>query len=294
MNIAPWIPCTNCNAPIIVNGSYMESFFNGEAVTCSGCKAELDWWKVAQRAIKENFMSNQAFSLLEANSKLIKFTLTPNTRTCLNFTNNGIPVDAKILYINYTPQGGDLFPIEIHGNVPHRRIIGNEVWLYPMAPPNEDGGATEISAMVTWIEHSSDEIEFINITDAVEAYSNNQLLDAIVPANVAVESALSKLLSNFVSKFVGNKRVEDFLENSATYSSQLNVVLPLIVGMQGFPVLPDQIRGLLNKLRGYRNQIAHSGTTDKELTKEDTADALCAAIFGLRYIALIEARLKNA
>lgn len=294
MNIAPWVPCEKCSAPIVVKSIYIEKYFKDEPISCTKCNSAIDWWKTIQHAIKENFMLNQAFSTLEAKTNLIDLHLEPNTRTKIKLSESGIPSDARILYINYTPQGGGLFPIEIHGNVPHRRIQGEEIWIYPIPISNYDSvSTTKVAVMITWVKHSVDENSLVNITDAFECYSTSQYQDSIVPANVAVESALSRLLSTYISEMVSKKRTEDFLANVATYSSQLNIVLPLIVKLKGLPVLPDSIRGLLNKLRDLRNQIAHNGNVESELTKTDTADVLCAALFGLKYILLIEAELRT-
>lgn len=118
MNIAPWVPCEKCSAPIVVKSIYIEKYFKDEPISCTKCNSAIDWWKTIQHAIKENFMLNQAFSTLEAKTNLIDLHLEPNTRTKIKLSESGIPSDARILYINYTPQGGGLFPIEIHGNVP--------------------------------------------------------------------------------------------------------------------------------------------------------------------------------
>lgn len=293
MNIAPWVPCTKCSDFIVIESIYIEKYFKGESISCAKCNSEIDWWATIQHAIRDNFMLNQAFQTLEAKTKLINLHLEPNTRTRIKLSENGIPADARVLYINYTPQDGGLFPIEIHGNVPHRRRTDDEIWIYPMPGAGVHSvSTTKVSVMITWIKHSSDENSLVNITDAFESYSSDRYQDSIVPANVAVESALSKLLSTYISEIVSKEKTEDFLINTATYSSQLNVVLPLIVKHKELPILPDNIRGLLNRLRGLRNQIAHKGNTENELTKNDTADVLCAALFGLKYISLIEAELS--
>lgn len=294
MKIAPWIPCTNCNAPIVVETNQIDNYFNNNINRCSSCNSNIDWWQATRNAIRNNFMLNQAFSVIGANSKIIEITLKPESRTCIKLSDHEIPINARVLYVNYTPQGGGLFPLEMHGNVPHRRILGDEIWLYPaVLSKDKVVSETKVTVMITWIAHGEDEIELLSITDAFDSYSNNQFLDSIIPANVAVESAISKLLSNYISKVVAKNRTEDFLTNAATYSSQLNVVLPLIVSMKGLPEMPDSIRGLLNKLRDYRNQIAHNGVTKRKLTKEDTADVLCASLFGLRYLSLIGLQLDG-
>jgi hypothetical protein len=116
---------------------------------------------------------------------------------------------------------------------PLRRIFGEEIWLYPAVMNKEEATSeTKVSVMITWVAHNEDEIELLSITDAFDAYSNNQFLDSIVPANVAVESALSKLLSNYIGQVVAKQQAKDFLTDAATYSSQLNVVLRLIVSLK--------------------------------------------------------------
>jgi len=294
-DIAPWIPCCKCNAPIVVDSSNYKKYFYNDPIMCTGCNSHIDWWEIVRRAIKDNLFENQVFATLGAESKIIAIYLEPEKKVKINLSEHGIPPDARILYINYTPQGGDLFPIEMHGNIPHRRGHRNEIVVYPVPFSNSNGGSrTKVSVMVTWINHSPDEVSLINITDSFEYYSNGHYQDCIVPANVSVESALSKLLTSYISKIASKNRTENFLTNDATYSSQLNVVLPMIVKFHKAPTLTDTIRGQLNKLRGFRNDIAHNGTTKKELNKDDTADVLCAALFGLNYIYLIDEIIKNA
>ncbi len=113
----------------------------------------------------------------------------------------------------------------------------------------------------------------------------------ILPANVAVESTLSRLLTDFLENTVSKKRAEDFLTNAATYSHQLNVLLPALVKNTSVPLLPDEIRGKLNRLRELRHEMAHKGFIDQILTKDETAECLCAALFGFHYLNLIRPRL---
>lgn len=124
--------------------------------------------------------------------------------------------------------------------------------------------------------------------DAFGAYYSHQYQSGIVPANVAIEARLSRLLTSFLERFVSRDGTKRFLDDAATYSHQLNVLLPVIAHMRGVPVLPDNIRGQLNRLRDFRNEIAHTGRTEHELTNDDAANCFCAALFGFHYINLIE------
>ena len=294
MNISPWIPCCNCNAPVIVEKAYTENYFNNEPFKCKKCGFNIDWWKIVNRAIRENFMLNQAFSVLEAKTNIIEVILRPNTQECINLIDNGIPKASRILYVNYTPQNsGGLFPLEIHGNVPHRRLLTDKIWLYPAnLSKKQEVTDTKVSVLITWIEHTVYDKDFINLVDAFEAYSNDRLIESIIPANVAVESALAKLLSTIISKYVSGKKTKEFLSNNATYSSQLNVLLPLIINLNNLPILSDNIKGQLNKLRKYRNELAHDGKIENQLSKDDVADLLSTALFGFKYILFIKNKIN--
>jgi hypothetical protein len=110
----------------------------------------------------------------------------------------------------------------------------------------------------------------------------------VIPANVAVEARLSRLLTSFLEQFVSKKRSASFLEEAATYSHQLNVLLPVFAALRGVPQLPDRIQGSLKTLRTYRNDIAHKGAPKKPIQQNDMANCLCAALFAFHYLNLIE------
>ena len=291
--LAPWLPCTDCDNPIIVDEQYMLDYFNGLQVECQKCNAKLIWWELVKNGIIQNFMFSQAFSAIGATSTILDFFLKENERTIFKFSDYGIPETAKILRVNYTPQGGGLFPLEVHGNDASRKQRSDQVVLYPM--PIGDGEITEtkVSAFVTWVEHSNIDTSWKSMISAFEAYTSDDLESAIVPANVAVESVLTPVLFNYINKHVGKDRVKRFLDDAATYSHQLNVVLPLIVSILGLPKIGDHIRGLLNKLRGYRNDIAHQGATEGNLNKEEVAEMLCASLFAFYYIKYLGITLEK-
>lgn len=291
MHVHPFARCTSCGSQIPIYVQYIPEYFSGKAISCPSCSKKLDWWKVTLREIHDNFMLNQAFMQIGANSKIFKLELRPNKRTIYKLSEYGIPDTAKVLYVNYTPysEGGNgFFPIEMTGNIPTRKFPRNEVVLWPV--PLGDGTAehSEVSVYVTWIDHSSLDEAWINLVNAFELYASEQYDSFIVPANVAVESSLSILLTKYLENYAGKDRVKTFLEDGATYSHQLNVVLPLIVQLNKIHELPNHIRGLLNQLRSFRNQMAHSGKPDIALTKESASEVLCSALFGLRYIQYVQ------
>jgi len=146
---------------------------------------------------------------------------------------------------------------------------------------------TKCAVLVVWIPRTEGNEAWQNLVDAFEAYEQNRFESSLIPANSAVESLLNRLLSDFLSGNISKERVDDFLENAATYSYQLNVLLPGLLKSTDAPNLSSPIRGFLNRLRKLRNDMAHRGKTDSPLGKDETAELLCAALFGFHYINLV-------
>lgn len=145
-----------------------------------------------------------------------------------------------------------------------------------------------MNVLVTWLPPAESDIAWQNIVEAFEAFHIRRLSSTVMPANVAVESTLLQLLTeSFVSKGISRKNIEECLENGATYSHQLNVLLPALVAFIGAPNLPDHIRGLLNRLRKRRNEMAHRGFLSSDFTDDEAADGLCAALFAFNYFNLV-------
>lgn len=293
IEIAPWVRCPRCGAPMTIQDAYTVAYFDKAPVRCPACSAELDWWATILREVRENFMMNQAFGPVGAQSVVFRIALRPGERTQYKLSDHGLPPDARILYVNYTPEG-PLFPVELHGNVPTRRAVRNETTLWPVPPLNPaDARPTEVNVLVSWVPHSQLDASWGSLVDAFEAYASGTYHSTVVPANVAVEAALSVFLFEYLGRYAASDSVKRFLDDAATYSHQLNVVLPLVSAQGGAPGLPDHIRGHLNRLRRLRNQIAHDGKPETSLSQAETAELLCAALFGFRYVGLVQSRLAK-
>lgn len=293
LEIPPWVSCSGCGAPITIQDTYTTEYFDKKSVVCPSCNAVLDWWATVLREVRENFMMNQAFGPVGAQSVIFRITLRPGERTQYKLSDHGIPSDAKVLYVNYTPEG-TLFPVELHGNVPTQRSLRSEVTLWPVPFGSAaETKTTDVNVLVTWVPHSQLDESWGNLVDAFEAYAAGSYHSAVVPANVAVEAALSVFLFEYLARYAGRDRVKRFLEDAATYSHQLNVLLPFVSALGGVPELPHHIRGLLNRLRELRNQIAHNGKLETLLSQGEAAELLCSALFGFRYVGLVQSRLAR-
>ncbi len=82
-----------------------------------------------------------------------------------------------------------------------------------------------------------------------------------------------------------------FLQDAATYGHQLNVLLPSFGDLTDSVPLRDDMRGHLNRLRDLRNALAHGKITTASIDINQAAESLCAAVFGVRYLELIEPEL---
>lgn len=294
--LLPSFSCVHCGRLLgIKSPDVTKLYFRGIGVPCPNCRKTLDWWDLMVRSIRENTWPQQVFHLIGAQETLTMIKLYPDRTTQLKLAEMGIPEDAKVLDINYTSQdGGGLSALESHGNNPHRfkHEIRHDILLHP-APFHygDPTGETTVSVCITWVPHTTNDEAWENLVSACRAFYSRQYQAAVIPANVAVEARLSRLLTAFLEPFVSKKRSESFFEVAATYSYQLNVLLPVFAALRGVAQLPDQMRGYLNTLRSYRNEIAHRGTTEKALEQAEMANCLCAALFAFHYLNAVESEI---
>lgn len=258
---------------------------------CPKCEAKLDWWDLIIRHFDWP-ISSYLYGVVGGMNTSVMIHMKPNEIFTLDLEQIGIPTNAKILSLGYTPNGKGLFPIEVHGNMPYRHFIPHKIQLFGR-PFGEPAEKTPVAVGISWVQVDEENQLWNNLVEAFEAFSIHKYQSCIIPANVAVEAKLNKLLDDYLSRHASNKRVTDFLSSGATYSHQLNILLPLISNIEGFPILPEHIRGGLNELRDYRNKIAHKGVSSKPLDKLITGRLLCSATFALGYLNLLEAKISK-
>lgn len=284
-----WIPCAHCGQPNYIQDKIFDEYFSEKKEIClnSNCKQSFDWWEAILKAIRENFFLVQALAPIGAQLTIFPIILRPEEIEKITFSDHGIPPDAEILQVNYFRTAGNLSPLEIHGNTPQRHIIPQKIQLYPRPFPLEIPQESTVNVTVTWIHHTSDDESWHNLVRAFRDYVDGRYEAAVIPANVAVESILSRTMAEFLKKNASRDNVERFLEDGAKYGHQLNVLLPNILSFTKAPPLPEHIRGGLNRLRKLRNQLAHEGKLSEKLKKDEVAELLCASLFGFHYLKLI-------
>ena len=203
----------------------------------------------------------------------------------------GVPEQAIVLSVNYTGQG-ELLPIQIRPNVPRYDPLDKKVAVYG-ASFGKDLPDGRVVVAVTWIAPEFDEIGIRQLVDAARAYDGKRYDSLIVPANVAVESALGTAMYEWLRAFCGKDRAERFLATLRRIFTSC-MFLPIACHSIGFKPLDEDIRGILNRLRGLRNDVAHRGVPSYPLSKDIAAEFLTAAVFGFHYAQLFHAEVKRA
>lgn len=278
--LSPWVPCLNCNVPLYVDNSLFDSFFSQDSYECYKCHCSIDVEPLIKRAIDMNFMNNGVFNLLGLPSKLIPFTLKQNQVTILNFIDHGLPKDAQIVWINYTSQGGDLVPIQMHGNTPFTAFPKNEVAIYPAAFGKQKESESKAIAFIMWSEHEEAHISFI--IDAIDHYNHGRYPESITPLNIAIETLLKNVLFNHFSE-TWSEKVAERMMGALDYGFILNKLLPDLIEANAWIALPKEIRKNLTNLLEYRNQIVHSGELKKELEKSELVNIMTSVLLAYHF-----------
>src|SRR5438552_12639172 len=110
--------------------------------------------------LQEAQSMQQSLALAGAQWTYFPITIKPNENFHLDLSQHGIPADARLLSIGYTPVGGaaSLFPLEWHGNFPLRRPSMKTI-LVPveLTSKKEDIGPTEVAVLAAWLPVQGDE-----------------------------------------------------------------------------------------------------------------------------------------
>lgn len=288
-SFTPKLSCPRCNAPVL--NLDQESFINylsGTVSSCSECEKDLNFFELVNMRIDENFFYNDVYTFVGAKKALFKMILEVKPSTTLKFEDYGIPRGSRILHINYTPQGPNLFPLEFHGNSPYRGVPKDEVILFPARFEGNPSLPTTLNVMITWIDGESlESVSFKSLVDSLEEYSGNDLIASIVPANTSIEFDVMRYTEDALLEVSSKSNVKEFFKSGVSYVPTLKVLIPLIATVKNFPPMPSEILTSLVQLATLRNQIAHTGKTKAPLTKEQVATLLTAVILAKMYIEAI-------
>jgi hypothetical protein len=289
----PWAECPHCGTTQVPYTPSIFKYFENEHLVCGVCTKKMDWWETMRRSLHKSYMPSMIYASIGAVQTCISITLQPNQYHGVILRNEGIPEDARVLEITFSQAPGGLKPIQIirpSYSLPEGYPRHVEVFSLPLL---EEAEETDAFMWVSWIENNINSDQRKYLVDAFEYFAESAYNLAIIPANVAVELTLNRLMNSFLSKYTSKKDVEQFLQDSATYGHQLNILLPVITSLCNLPVLSKNIKGGLNRLRKLRNDIAHRGATEIPISKDDISLCLSSAWIGYHYLEYLETRLNN-
>jgi hypothetical protein len=281
--------CPGCRFVIPALTEVSDIYFQDGSVKCSNCGVAIDLWKATLERVIRLAGFSVSLAALGPRSTRLKIRVPANKTTKLDFTQYGIPEGATILVVNYTPNDNSL-PIELHGNTPPRRFRGTKITLYGFQTKTSDGVPYEerisgenVSVMVLWAPVEGSDAPWLYLVDAIEAVTLNRFAQAIVPAHAAAEISITPIVRSFLIAYSSRIDVERLLRQEVSFSSVLNVFLPLVCELVRAKPLPDVIRGNLNALRKLRNEFMHEGILPTAVDAEQVRRLLCAAAFALEY-----------
>lgn len=281
--VEPYFHCVECKAPLAITTPFHPLLVSeDQPVRCGLCGASFTLWSGIMHNIKMMHEFRPAQCLGVYGLHIVE-ALTPAKSLVVDFKKH-LPAGARLLSVEYTPQGFGGFPTEFHGNSPRRFEVPSQVILRSVKVGKGAHKTVRVGIFTQWIPQWSDDQAWLSMVDAIEALQAHRYSSVIVPANVAVEYALSAALTPFIAHYSSQGRAKTFLEDAATYSHQLNVLLPMLSSIIGMPPLPEHIRGHLNKLRDLRNDIAHRGRSEAPLDSLRASELVLAALFGFRYV----------
>lgn len=293
--VQAWIACPHCRAPNSpVISALFTAYFAKIPLPCPQCGKPIDWWQTLHDAALDHFMLTGAFHLLGSTTTIVQVEVPVGKVITVDLVAAGVDPKAELLSINFTGQGGGVLPLRVHGNVPRHDPTDKKIIVYGAALGTAGSDPPKVSVAATWIVTSNDELPFRSLVAAFREYDLGRYDAAVVPANVAVEASIGRAVFDWMLSFSNKKRAKEFLSNAATYSYQINELLPVICHTTGVPVMPDDLRGRLNRLRSHRNDVAHRGAPETPISKNIAAEFVTAAVFGFHYAHLLHAEVLRA
>lgn len=284
VELAEQFPCPACGTSNLLAAEDVYTYLWDLKVPCDRCGEQIDLWTSLSRYLASSNRPEPALALVGASVPFFTVPVVFDQDTTISFGAHGVPKDADIMAVFtkpiVTPSRTVSPPIDLPLRLPSP--ASHELRLRAHKVPGEHSGKLQIT--VVWMpqgEHTAQR----QLVDATSHFVAGRLAEIIIPANSAVESVVTPLVVGCLERFVSRDRVESFI-SEATYSHQLNVLLPVLAKLIALPPLPDVVRGALNRLNKLRNDKAHRGHLATALTKAEAAELLTSAFLGVSYAAM--------
>jgi len=284
------VMCTSCSTMLDITSINVISTIANIPQTCSVCNNNLDIYNLIKFSLLNGLQWN-IFGLVKAKLTYYTFILQPNHTHSINLYDIGLLPDSRIINISYTPSSDGVFPLEVHGNFPNRFSYPTKLELYGK-PDILDAKPTTVTVSIVWTKYTDDNnLNFL--IDSFDLFTQGNYKNMILPTNLVIETKLLSFLKEYLPFCnIGNKTVNKF-NDKTHYNDTLNTILPLIIDYENYYTIDPAFIANLNKLRDYRNDIAHNGVFIDSITKETFADLLASVFFVFSYLIEFELHLNT-
>ena len=291
------IPCPKCRSVNWPHHGLFVSHFESGSSRCRRCEEPFDLWQEALYSLKNWPVSWFAFRLLGAVINRFEVELEANKTVPVEFTE--IPEGAEIVNVKVMTLGPHDGPavlpaLPLNGEI-HWDPFPRHLRLYGMAHGNATP-ASKVWIAVTWIppEH---ELSVHHLVAAAKQFVAGRFSALIIPANVAVEAALTPAMDQWIRTYCDPDETREFLSlKGATFVHQLKVLTKVGARALGIQEIPSPVLIHLTKLLQYRNDLGHKGTLShpkrKPPDRDRAADFLVAATFGYHYARYFQDAVK--
>jgi hypothetical protein len=283
--------CRNCLFTLPVLDRLAPDYFEGRPIVCENCHQPVDLWECTLSQFRTPEVPFLGLISAGSTQSGFLFNLAAGQSKELDLTEYGVPSDALILDVSFTPQGGNCLPLMVHGNRAYTRTVGTKFWVYgrPILDCVSEPG--RISARVVWVKNHKESPSGSYLLDALDAAAGRRWSNVVLSSYIAFEVSLMPLVTKSMQKFISKKRIENLPPNEISSSSAWNVLLPLLLAANSVPTAPEPVSDALNGARKLRNRIVHEGLLEPEVNENAAGQALCASLFGLAYLRYVSPRL---
>jgi hypothetical protein len=288
--------CFACNAlvPIEREETVIRETLMGSPPGCAPCGVPIDVWTNTRFAMAHE--SGLALAAqVGARHTAILYRLGVGELATIDLREKGVPADAVILRVVHRASLAEGLGIVDIDATDSARAPGHSVRVLGVRLSETDATDMQAQTTVTWAAHDADDDGRRSLNRALLAVATGRLEEAIIPANVAVEVTLARVLAEHLRGLrLSEKRIAPFMTEAATYSHQVNVLLPLVLAGTPAPPMSDHLRGILNRLRALRNDAGHRGKAREPLTADVVGECVAGAVFGFHYVRLAADFLAEA
>ncbi len=248
-------------------------------IECPKCEEPVNFWQRLVDAMEFGVFGNR-YAAVGANVLWLTAKLDRGEQRLLHFVELGIPADASVERVYVTPQGSpdEGVRVPVFFRDPLVGHPAEQPLLMTSMPISGNPESVTFTCLIVWTSGGRREPAYDLLLAAVRAEENADRFGTVIAANAAAEIAIGVAIDEWLSSFkIGKERRGRFLSDEATYSAQVDVLLPIVCETIGLPRLPLDIAGALKRLRRLRNQAAHGDLLGSAVDSKESARGLAGA-----------------